>query len=181
MNSLKMLFEISFQCKRLLTGGALKWPRVAVNCLVLAKITFSCKCFRANRTQMRPYASVHRFLVSLEGALLPKRSGTGGAVVRLNASVHHLVYLERDLHCKRFGARGAMVVSGASVHYLVSLEGALLPERSGTGGAVVRLNASVHQLVLLEIRRQTKAFVALLTLIDWSDAGVQCLMLLEIT
>ena len=74
-----------------------------------------------------------------------------------------------------------MVVSGASVHYLVSLEGALLPERSGTGGAVVRLNASVHQLVLLEIRKQTKAFVALLTLIGWSDAGVQCLMLLEIT
>ena len=139
----------------MLTGGALKWPSVAgVNWLVPGEIKFSKKkCFRANRSLVSHwYAGVHQLLVSLEVSLLPKGFGTAGALVSLNASVHHLVCLERDLLCKRFVARGAMVVLGASVHHLVFLEASSLPKGFGTAGALVSLNTSVHHLVYLEMR-----------------------------
>ena len=178
-----MLFEITFHCKGLLTGGALKWPRVAVNCLVLGESRLCRKCFRANPTLVSQwYASVHH-LVSLKVALLPERFVARGAMVVSGASVHYLVLLKGALLCKRFGARRAVEVSGASVHYLVLLEGALLPERLGTGGAAVRLNAGVHQLVSLEMKLASKAFVALLTPVVFSSVvslrtTIQLLLLL---
>ena len=156
MNSLKMLFEISFHCKSLLTRGAeLKWPSVVVNCLVLGESRLNRKCFTTNRSFVSHwYASVHRFLVSLEVSFLPKGFGTDGALVGWSdAGVHHL---------------------------LVSLQSTFPCKCSRASRTLMNLIAGVHDLMLLQIRLPRKCLQANRTLVSLI-AGVQHLMLVETT
>ncbi len=72
MLSVKMFFETKFTFERLLTNGALKGSRVAVNnSLVCGEITLLRKCFRANRALVRFNASVNKLML-LEITLQPK-------------------------------------------------------------------------------------------------------------